>query len=74
MALFLIVLIGLLRFTSVNWPDLFCLACLLVAIEVSHGVSRLTVLGCFAHVGLALAAGFGVDPLGGVFVQADDDD
>ena len=39
---------------------------LLVAIEVSHGLSR------FAHVGLALAAGFGVDPLGGVFVQVDD--
>ena len=47
---------------------------LLVSIEVSHGVSCLIVLSCFARVGLALAAGFGVDPLGCVFVQVFDDD
>ena len=47
---------------------------MLAAIEISHGVSRLTVFSCFTRVGLVLAAGVDVDPLGGVFVQVVDDD
>ena len=54
-------------FASFFFSRLACWLVLLVAIEVRHGLSR-----CFAHVGLALAAGFGADPLGGVFVQVDD--